>query len=289
MEMKDRLRLSREARGLTLMEVADQIGYSHSTISNAETGRDTPGRKLLSKLIDFYQVRTDYLYNGQEPMFATDAEVEEKRAVRQNRKTALQRLEAAFAEAGRTVILDDPEGGERRVLSFAEATDDEWQRITDQVVTAQRGIGQQRAQTNGRKRPADLPKIIEFPAGHRLSPVLGNIAAGLPQEAMAETNQWVALPPKQAAETTYVLKVQGDSMIDKGIYHGDLVRMTTKREPRNGDVVAALCDHETCLKTFVAKAGQRPLLRCENKNFPPEIVPADELVIQGVMLGKVQP
>jgi len=56
--------------------------------------------------------------------------------------------------------------------------------------------------------------------------------------------------------------------------------------PRNGDVVAALIDNESTLKTFVTE-GKKMLLRAENPRYP-KLIPASELVIQGVMVALIR-
>ena len=77
-------------------------------------------------------------------------------------------------------------------------------------------------------------------------------------------------------------------MVDADIHHGDWVMMDSDREPRNGNIVAALCDGETCLKTYVADGRGAPFLRSENQVYPPRIIPRDEMQIQGVMVGKMR-
>ena len=81
---------------------------------------------------------------------------------------------------------------------------------------------------------------------------------------------------------TFALKVRGESMIDAHICDGDTVILEF-REPRHLDIVAALIDGETTLKRFVMENG-RPFLHAENTNFP-DIIPARELVVQGVLVG----
>jgi repressor LexA len=81
---------------------------------------------------------------------------------------------------------------------------------------------------------------------------------------------------------TFALKVRGDSMIDAHICSGDTVILEF-REPRRGDIVAALIDGETTLKRYLLDRG-RPFLRAENPDFP-DLIPAQELVIQGVMVA----
>jgi repressor LexA len=67
---------------------------------------------------------------------------------------------------------------------------------------------------------------------------------------------------------------------------GDTVVLEHGRVPRTGDVVAALIDNESTLKTFVMNRG-RPFLRAENPRYP-DLVPAGELVIQGVVVALIR-
>jgi repressor LexA len=81
---------------------------------------------------------------------------------------------------------------------------------------------------------------------------------------------------------TFALKVRGDSMTGVSILDGDYVIMDT-RDPKPGDIVAALVDNETTLKTYIIRRG-KPCLRAENPRYP-DIIPGRELVIQGVMVA----
>ena len=85
---------------------------------------------------------------------------------------------------------------------------------------------------------------------------------------------------------TFALKVRGESMVDAHICDGDTVVLEF-REPRNGDVVAALIDGETTLKRYIKKAGEPAYLQAENELFP-DLIPARELVIQGVMVALLE-
>ena len=129
---------------------------------------------------------------------------------------------------------------------------------------------------------------LVFDGRPRLLPALGYIPAGWPQEAVAQqASQFVVVPEDEFPEADYVLKVQGDSMVDAGIQHGDWVVMTTRREPRANNVVAALVDGATTLKTYLLDERQKPFLRSENRAYPPSIIPREEMQVQGVMLGKL--
>ncbi|MGH2509860.1 MAG: LexA family protein, partial [Ktedonobacteraceae bacterium] len=74
--------------------------------------------------------------------------------------------------------------------------------------------------------------------------------------------------------------VTGDSMIGRHIFEGDIVLLEHAAVPRDGDIVAALIDNESTLKTFVCKRG-KVWLRAENPAYP-ELRPVFDLQIQGV-------
>jgi repressor LexA len=85
---------------------------------------------------------------------------------------------------------------------------------------------------------------------------------------------------------TFGLKVQGDSMVGKSIIDGDVAIIEHGVQPRSGDVVAALIDGQVTLKTFVLQQG-KPYLRAENPRYP-NLIPQEELQIQGVMVALVR-
>jgi repressor LexA len=117
-------------------------------------------------------------------------------------------------------------------------------------------------------------------------PVYGRIAAGMSQDAEPEREGCISIDisslgiPRHAR--TFALKVRGDSMIDAHICDGDTVILEF-REPRKGDIVAALIDGETTLKRFIVEKG-KTFLRAENPNYP-DLIPAQELIIQGVLVA----
>lgn len=117
-------------------------------------------------------------------------------------------------------------------------------------------------------------------------PVYGQIAAGMAQDAEPDREGCISIDiasigiPRNAR--TFALKVRGDSMIDAHICHGDTVILEF-REPRNGDIVAALIDGETTLKRYIVEKG-KPFLRAENPDYP-DLIPARELIIQGVLVA----
>ena len=117
-------------------------------------------------------------------------------------------------------------------------------------------------------------------------PIYGTIPAGLPADERQQADGCISVDvetlrlPKGAR--VFALKVRGESMIGAGILSGDVVVLEF-REPRNGEVVAALIDGETTLKRYVVQRG-KPFLKAENPRFP-NLIPAQELVIQGVQVA----
>ena len=75
-------------------------------------------------------------------------------------------------------------------------------------------------------------------------------------------------------------------MIGAHIVDGDIVILEDTKEVNDGDIVAALIDGETSLKRYVVERG-RPYLKAENPRYP-DLVPARELKIQGVMVSLIR-
>ena len=117
-------------------------------------------------------------------------------------------------------------------------------------------------------------------------PIYGMIAAGMSQDVEQERQGCLSIDitalgiPRNSK--AFALKVRGNSMIDAHICNGDTVILEF-REPRKGDIVAALIDGETTLKRYLIENG-KAFLRAENSDFP-DLIPAQELVIQGVLIA----
>jgi repressor LexA len=116
-------------------------------------------------------------------------------------------------------------------------------------------------------------------------PLLGNIAAGSPIEAI-ENREELDLEAMFAAKPgVYVLRVRGESMIDDHLCDGDYVVIERRETARNGEQVVALLDTgEATLKRYYRENG-RIRLQPANSTMEPRIVDADRLKIQGVVIG----
>ncbi len=121
-------------------------------------------------------------------------------------------------------------------------------------------------------------------------PIYGSIPAGQPAESMQENESCVLVDVNtigiRPTARTFALNVRGDSMIGKHIIDGDLAIVEHGVEPHTGDVVAALIDGQVTLKTFVMQRG-KPYLKAENPRYP-DLIPQQELQIQGVMVALVR-
>ena len=121
-------------------------------------------------------------------------------------------------------------------------------------------------------------------------PIYGQIPAGMATLTEQNIEGHVSLDTGSVNASkngrTFALRVRGDSMIDAHILDGDLVILEDRKDVQNGDIVAALIDGETTLKRYVMEHG-RPYLKAENPLFP-DLVPARELRIQGVMISLVR-
>jgi SOS regulatory protein LexA len=122
----------------------------------------------------------------------------------------------------------------------------------------------------------------------RLVRLLGFIQAGFPSPAEEETHDLMSLDEYLISnpQATFLLKVDGDSMIEAGIHPGDLVLIQKDLTPKNEDIVVACVDGEWTLKYFEKHKG-KITLSAANKKYPP-IEPKQELTIAGVVIANVR-
>ena len=118
--------------------------------------------------------------------------------------------------------------------------------------------------------------------------LLGTVAAGFPSPAEEELHDTMSLDDFliRRPEATFMLKVEGDSMIDAGIQPGDLVLVERGANPKNGDVVVAQVDEEWTLKYYSKdKVGVR--LDPANKKYT-TIRPKQSLVLGGIVKAVIR-
>ena len=121
-------------------------------------------------------------------------------------------------------------------------------------------------------------------------PLVGNIAAGSPIDAIYTDNEKLNVPTFLLGEGNYfALNIIGDSMINIGINEGDIAIIKQKDTAYDGDLVVALVDNsETTLKRY-KKKGTQIILESANENYKPQIYDSgSNIKIQGILSGLIR-
>ena len=118
--------------------------------------------------------------------------------------------------------------------------------------------------------------------------LLGTVQAGFPSPAEEENVDTISLDDWliKDKESSFMLKVAGESMIDAGIQPGDMVILEKGKQPKQDDIVVAEVDHEWTIKYF-NKKGSTITLVPANKKFKP-IIPKEELKLAGVVTAVIR-
>ncbi len=127
------------------------------------------------------------------------------------------------------------------------------------------------------------PKVVPLSV-----PLLGRIAAGVPVEAIS-TPETLYFSDFTGNESTFALKVRGESMIDDHICNGDYVLVEKTGNVKNGDIVVALVDGaEATLKRFYDEPDGRVRLQPANATMSPLFIDRNRLEVQGRVLAVIR-
>lgn len=120
-------------------------------------------------------------------------------------------------------------------------------------------------------------------------PLLGRVAAGRPIDPQADYEGQMLLDRALFfPQPDYLLRVKGDSMVDDGIFDGDLIAVRRTPDAENNQIVVARIDGEVTVKRFKRGKG-RVLLMPRNPNYAPIEVPAQaDFAIEGLYCGLVR-
>ena len=121
-------------------------------------------------------------------------------------------------------------------------------------------------------------------------PLLGAVAAGLPIEAVQDT-ETLAVPPDMVSRRrdNYVLRVEGNSMIEEQIRDGDYIVVQAQDRAEDGQMVVALVgDEAATVKKLYREAAGRVRLQPANPTMEPMFVDAADVRIQGVVVGVIR-
>jgi repressor LexA len=135
-----------------------------------------------------------------------------------------------------------------------------------------------------RARSIELKKS-ESPSA-RMLPLYGTIAAGRPIEAISGS-ETLAVPEDllPGSGSYYVLRIQGESMIDEHIADGDFVVIDSKAQAENGQTVVVLVDDENATLKKLYRQGSHVRLQPANPEMSPMILAASRVKVQGVVVA----
>jgi repressor LexA len=126
-------------------------------------------------------------------------------------------------------------------------------------------------------------------------PLRGEVAAGLPIEAVADgMDETVTVPHDMVRRgNNYVLRVKGNSMIEEQIRDGDYIIVNSRQTAENGEMVVALVNDGTqggsaTVKKFYRESGGRIRLQPANETMQPMYFPAEQVAIQGIVVGVIR-
>ncbi|HUN11035.1 MAG TPA: transcriptional repressor LexA [Rhabdaerophilum sp.] len=120
-------------------------------------------------------------------------------------------------------------------------------------------------------------------------PVMGRIAAGTPISAIQNRSHTVEISPDFLSHGEhYALEVRGDSMIEAGIFDGDLVVIRKQETADSGDIVVALVDEEEATLKRLRKRGASVALEAANPNYETRIFGPDRVRVQGKLVSLVR-
>ena len=140
---------------------------------------------------------------------------------------------------------------------------------------------------------ATAQQALELPAANDDAlhlPVLGQVAAGLPIGADIGSDQVVLMDRALFSPAPdYLLKVKGDSMIDEGIFEGDLIGVHRTSDARSGQIVVARVDDAITVKLLKIGKDRIRLLPRNPDYAPIEVQPDQDFAIEGLYCGLVRP
>jgi repressor LexA len=138
--------------------------------------------------------------------------------------------------------------------------------------------------THNHSRALEISGKVGGTGAHEIS-LLGEVAAGLPIEAI-EGEDTITVPDEFIRrDSTFCLRVKGQSMIDEGIRDGDYIIVESRDGANQGETVVALIDGEATVKRYFREDNGRVRLQPANPTMDPIFVDEENLRIRGVVVG----
>jgi repressor LexA len=138
-------------------------------------------------------------------------------------------------------------------------------------------------------RGAFRPSVVNEGRPQHGVPILGQIAAGVPIEALQQEVGRISAPDDLLANGDhFALEVKGDSMIQAGILDGDVVIIRRTESADSGDIVVALIDSEEATLKRLRKRGNSIALEAANPAYETRIFGPDRVRIQGKLVAMIR-
>ncbi|AKG04507.1 repressor LexA [Salimicrobium jeotgali] len=132
----------------------------------------------------------------------------------------------------------------------------------------------------------DLEEGTKIPKGEAtFAPVIGKVTAGVPITAVENIEEYLPVPDtiSSTEEDTFILVIQGESMIEAGVLDGDKVIVRKQNTAQNGDIVVGMTDEgEATVKRFFKEADH---VRLQPENSSMEPILLDDVTILGKVVG----
>ena len=140
------------------------------------------------------------------------------------------------------------------------------------------------------RRDSTKPRALEVLDGShargRSVPLVGRVTAGQPILAIENIEDYLMLPQNMLGkDDLFCLRVQGESMIDAGIFDGDIVALRQQDTAENGEIVVAMVDDEATLKRIFYEDG-RVRLQPENRTMEP--IYAERVTVLGKLVALIR-
>lgn len=133
----------------------------------------------------------------------------------------------------------------------------------------------------------ELNKVINMENYFSEIPIIGRVAAGVPIAAIENHEGSLVVSPEMLKneKDCFALRVKGESMINAGIFDGDLVIVSTQGKANNNDIVVAMLDSEATVKRFSHKNNKIQLLPENDSFLPIDVNNREDFSIIGKVIG----
>ncbi|MCB5363307.1 transcriptional repressor LexA [Pusillimonas sp. CC-YST705] len=187
------------------------------------------------------------------------------------------------AEIARTLGFRSPNAAEDHLKALARKG------VIELTAGASRGIRLTQPDAASAPTPSPARLVTPTQASAFLLPLVGRVAAGHPILASEHVEREISVEPSLFQQTPdYLLRVRGDSMINAGIFDGDLLAVKKASEARNGQIVVARLGDEVTVKRF-SRQGRTLELLAENPSYAPiRVTGNDSFELEGIAVGLIR-